>query len=154
MLHRHVEALLEHRVVIADVGAWANVVSCACIFDVVVLSVLKPLFACIEHDSVLQMLVPRLVGGGGCARSPLSLVLPGPGDLELETLAIEDLIVVEARRGSVEADSLSGEHFIIGCSHLFCPFVATVNCPGCTAAGAGGGTIARSAYLTFLGLGV
>lgn len=54
------------------------------------------------------------------------LVLAGAWHVELETLSVEDLVVIEARGGLVESDVLSGEYFIVSCSALRRPLRSRV----------------------------
>ena len=49
------------------------------------------------------------------------LILSWSWDLKLQTLAVENLIRIEARRGAIESDFLAREGLIISSSHLFGP---------------------------------
>ena len=128
MLHRHVIAFLDHRVFIRNVGTWANILVSTGLIDVTILPlVLKATLARVKNDSILKMLVSRLTKGSWSAQtvSPcdleLIIILSGSWHLKFQTLPIEDLIRVEAGRGTVEADLLTREGLIIGGSHLLGP---------------------------------
>jgi hypothetical protein len=128
MLHRHVIALLDHRVFIGNVGSWANVLVGTGLIDITILTlVLKATLASIEYDSVLEMLVSRLAEGSWSAHAvsscnlQLIIILSRSWHLKFEALSVEDLIRVETRGSAIEANLLAREGFIVSGSHLLCP---------------------------------
>ena len=75
MLHGHVEALLDHGVLVGYVGSWAHNLIRAWLVDVAVESfILEPSLASVENDCVLEVFVARLAVG---RRSASLYVLPG-----------------------------------------------------------------------------
>jgi hypothetical protein len=65
-----------------------------------------------------------LVLGLGCRGNVhhwLLSILAGSWHVELETLAVEHLVVVKSRGGVIETNVLSGEHFVISCTTLVGP---------------------------------
>ena len=128
MFHRHVVALLDHRVFIRNVGSWPNVLVRTGLIDITILTlVLKATLASVEHDSILEMLVPRLTEGPWSAH-PISscnlqliIILSRSWHLQFEALSVEDLMRVETRGSAIEANLLAREGFIISGSHLLCP---------------------------------
>lgn len=119
MLHRHVEALFDKRVFCVDVAARANDgLRATRVVNAAVALRTESLFARIEDDVVLQVLAPCLVHR---LRSLAVWLLVGvqawAGDIKLETLAVEDLIVVEAGGGCVEPDSLARYSFVVRRPH-------------------------------------
>ena len=128
MFHRHVVALLDHRVFIGNVGSWADVLVSTGLIDITILTlVLKATLASVEHDSILEMLVPRLTEGPWSAH-PISacnlqliIILSRPWHLKFQALSVEDLIRVETRRGAIETNLLAREGFIVSGSHLLSP---------------------------------
>ena len=128
MFHRHVVALLDHRVFIGNVGSWADVLVSTGLIDITILTlVLKATLASVEHDSILEMLVPRLTEGPWSAHAvsscnlQLIIILSWPWHLKFEALSVEDLIRVETRRGAVKTNLLAREGFIVSGSHLLSP---------------------------------
>lgn len=128
MFHRHVVALLDHRVFIGNVGSWADVLVSTGLIDITILAlVLKATLASVEHDSILEMLVSRLTEGPWSAH-PISscnlqliIILSRPWHLKFQALSVEDLIRVETRRGAIETNLLAREGFIVSGSHLLSP---------------------------------
>jgi len=53
-------------------------------------------------------------------------ILARTWNIKLQTLSIENLIVIETRRSMIEADILAWEHFIIHCSFFSSPFSSSV----------------------------
>ena len=100
VFHRHIETLLYHGVVSVYVAARPD--NSLCAFLVVNTRVTlrsETLLARVEYDSsVLKMLVPRLVHRLGAFRilSPRVLVQARSRNLQLQTLSIEDLVVIES----------------------------------------------------------
>lgn len=61
MLHRHVIALLDHRVLIGDVSSWADILVGTWLVDITVLTlVFEAPLACVENHCVLEVLISRL----------------------------------------------------------------------------------------------
>ena len=117
MFHRHIEALLYHWVVSINVGAWTNnrlgslLMVNACI-------AFRPetLLARIENDTgILKLLISWLIHGLGAFRINRSgvLIQARAWHLKLETLPVEDLVIIEARGGCIKADTLSGNWLIV-----------------------------------------
>lgn len=78
----------------------------------------EPLFARIEDNGVLQVLVPILVHRFRSLAIGFWVgVQARARDVKLETLAVKDLIVVEAGGGCVESDSLARYSFVVGRPH-------------------------------------
>lgn len=128
MLHGHVVTLLDHRVLIRDVSSGADIHVSTRLVDITVLTlVLEAALASVEDHCILEMFVPRLAEGArsaltvGSSNLEFVIVLSGSWDLKLQTLSVEDLIRIKARRGAVEANLLAREGFIISCSHLLGP---------------------------------
>ena len=116
MLHAHVVAFLDHRVLVGYVCAGADRhVSARLMYVAVESLVLEPPLARVEHHCVLEVLVAGLAeraraASRGSVRAldrELAVVLARPWDLELEGLAVEDLVRVETRRGTVKANFLA-----------------------------------------------
>jgi len=118
VLHRHVEALLQHRVLCVDVCPRPHVPRSA--HATPESAWLESLLTRVEHHRVLEVLVARLVESLR-PLLPAPSVLPRARHVELETLPEKGLVVVEARRGGVEADPLSRKRFVVGGSHLLGP---------------------------------
>ena len=118
VLHRHVEALLDHRVVRVDVGAGPNnrLRSLLVVNTRVTLRSESLLARVEDHAGVLKLLLgPWLAHRLWPLRILRSRVLiqARPWHLQLETLPVEDLVVVEARRGSIEAHTLARNRLVI-----------------------------------------
>lgn len=64
MFHGHVETLFDHRVLIGDVGTWADVLVSGWLVNVAVLSlILESLLAGVEDNCILEVAVARLAEG-------------------------------------------------------------------------------------------
>ena len=132
MFHAHVEALLHHRVLQVDVGAGANFLVCSVLVHIGLLSLhFKSLLLRVEYRHVcLHVFRARLLEGTrpsleGSADFVLGLgsllylmncavfVLTRTWNVELETLPIEDLVVVKSGRSFVESDIFTGENFVV-----------------------------------------
>ena len=110
MLHGHIEALFNHAVLHVHVAAGAyHRLGAARMVETRLPLLLKPLLARIEHDRILQVLVAWLAERARSTLESLSLitVLTRARNLELKTLAVENLVEVEPRRSGVEANSLA-----------------------------------------------
>ncbi len=144
MLHAHVETLLNHRVFLVPVRPRPHA-HCRPRLSHVRLKalLLKPLLLGVESQVVLHRFASGLLESAGSAEpvsTQLALglgrrsnfrgfsmdVLPGARNVELQALPIENLVVVEARRGLVEANILSGEHFVVRSSPLGEPLLSGV----------------------------
>ena len=123
MLHRHVERLLDHRVLIIDVSAWADVLVCSGLVVIALKSLLfESLFTSIENYGVLDMLVSRLAEGLGSV-DVLVGVLAWAWYVEFKTLSVEHLVVIESGRDVVEGNFLASEGLVIFSSVLFGPLL-------------------------------
>ena len=117
VFHWHIEALFYHGVVRVNIWAWPD--DRLCTFLVVNAGVAlgpETLFTGIEDDSgILKLLAPGLAHSlrAFCVASSRVLVQTWSWHLQLETLSIEDLIVIESRWGRIEADSLSCDRLVV-----------------------------------------
>jgi hypothetical protein len=71
----------------------------------------ETLLARIENDTgILKLLISWLIHGLGAFRINRSgvLIQARAWHLKLETLPVEDLVIIEARGGCIKADTLSG----------------------------------------------
>lgn len=120
VLHGHIEALLKEGVLVVDVRSWANVGLCSRAMVYALHSLgLESLLCRVEYDRSSQALSPRLIECFWSIRHiSLVLVEARSRHLKLETLSIEDLIVIESRRGGIEANSATRGHLQIACSSL------------------------------------
>jgi hypothetical protein len=124
VLHSHVETLLNHTVLHVHVAAWANhSLGAASMVETSLALLFETFLARIEHNRVLQVLAARLVKRlGPVFKSPrILLVLTWSRNLKLKTLAVEYLVELESWRGGIEADFLSGRHFVVTCTSAFVP---------------------------------
>jgi len=116
VLHGHVVTLLDEAVIRVDVASrpddW---LSSSSMVDARFSFGAEPFLACIEHHSILQVLVARLVHRFGASHFslPRVLVQARSRHFKLQGLAVENLVVIEARRGGVETDSLPSNGFVI-----------------------------------------
>ena len=90
MLHRHVIALLDHRVLIRDVSSWADILVGTWLVDITVLTlVFEAPLTCVENHSVLEVLISRLTESSWSAQAVSTsnlefvIVLSGTWDLKL-----------------------------------------------------------------------
>lgn len=116
MLHRHVEALLDKRAIGIDIATRANDSLCACaMIDATSSFGSESFFAGVEDDG--KVLVARLIHCLGSLRILLALnsilVETGAWHFKLQALAVEHLVVVEARRGCIEADTFASNRLIV-----------------------------------------
>ena len=140
MLHTHVETLLHHCVLQIAVGAWSNFLIRAVLMDVCCQALeLESLLLTVEdRHIVLQSFGPRLLEGArprlrSCSDFVLWLrscvyfvveavpVLTWTRHIELQTLSVKHLVVVESRRRLVEADVLAREDLVVGGAALRSP---------------------------------
>lgn len=123
MLHGHVEGLLDHGVLIIDVGTWAHVLLCSGLVVVTLESLLlESLFAGVENHCVLNVLVSRLTEGLWSV-DVLVRVLAWAWHVEFQRLAVEHLVIVESGRDVVERNFLASEGLVIFGSVLFGPLL-------------------------------
>lgn len=145
MLHAHVEALLHHCVFQVDVGAGADLLVRAVLVNIRGQSFqFKSLLLSVKDRHVASHIFgARLLesAGPGLRRSTVGvlwlgagvdleldamLVLSGARNIKLQTLAVEDLIVVETWRSFIESNILTGKHFVVGGSALGSPLRSRV----------------------------
>jgi len=119
VLHGHVEALFNKAVLRVDVAAWADDrLGAHGLVNARASLGFEPLLARVEHHGILEVLVPRLVHRAGTFEiRGCFFVETGTWHLELETLAVEDLVVVESRGGGIEADTFARSSFVVSSSH-------------------------------------
>ena len=98
VLHGHVEALLNERVVVVDVGSWSDdSLRSVRVIDARSGLWSEALLCSIEHYTVLEVLAAWLVHRLGPLCIALSiLVKTRPRHFQLQALSIEDLSVVES----------------------------------------------------------
>ena len=118
LFYRHVETLFDHRIGVANVGAWADfslrsmlvVIGCSALGN-------EPFLSCSEHHTRYL----KLLGGPSLAHGVWTLgrlqgllfVETRPWHLQLKTSAKEGLIVGEAGRCRIESNWSAANRFIV-----------------------------------------
>ena len=130
VLHWHVEAFFDHWIVRVDIWSWSNNwLSSHLVVDWSAGLRAESLLACIEYNSsCLKWLSTSWLSHGLRASAVLRTcvsVQARPWYLELQALPIEDLVVIEAWRGSVETNSFTSRRFIIGST---CTLILPASC--------------------------
>lgn len=122
MLHRHVVALLKHRVLHVHVRPRPNDrLRRALLVEARDALRLESAFGRVENHRVLEVLVARLVERFGSFHRGL-WVVARPGDVSLKALTEVHLVKVESRRCAIEADFLARLLLEVLGSCLLVPF--------------------------------
>ena len=99
MFHRHVEALLDHRVLVVDVRSrshnWMR--ACSLVNSLSHCFGLEAFLTCVENYCILQVLISRLIESLRSLWHLLVLIKARAWHLKFQRLTIEDLIIIEAR---------------------------------------------------------
>ena len=121
MLHRHVETLLQHRILRLNVATWSHILLRSEVQVVRVAARLESALTRVKHHTPLQILVPRQA-----VRLPWdlihSLVVPWPWVLR-NKVAEETLTPFRSRSSGVEANAAATKHRVLFRSSLVHPLI-------------------------------
>lgn len=121
MLHRHVETLFDHWVLVIQVASRPHDrLGASWVVETSQSLWLKSLLAGVEHNWILELFATWLIHSLW-SLIVLILVLSRSRDIELKALAEVSLVEVEPWRSCIETDSLTDSLLIVRGSSLFVP---------------------------------